>query len=195
VRVAELPGQIARGTQATLITMLLGGLWHGAGWTFLAWGALHGVYLIINHGWRALGVRAFAGSAAVRLVSWTLTFLAVVVAWVFFRAPDLGTAFDVLAGMAGLHGMAVRVLIGTRELIVLAVLMAMALCCPNLREIMAQEELILAAMHRRAEPAAPFPTLAIRWRPTAVWATASVGLFVVSLLQMTHISQFLYFQF
>jgi hypothetical protein len=97
--------------------------------------------------------------------------------------------------MAGLHGMAVRALMGAREAMVLAALMAMALCCPNLREIMAQEELILAAMHRRIDTPAPFPALAIRWRPTAAWATACVGLFVASLLQMTRVSQFLYFQF
>jgi hypothetical protein len=109
--------------------------------------------------------------------------------------PKIELLTRLLAGMAGLHGMTPRVLIGTQETMMLVALMAIALCCPNLREIMAQEELILAAMHRRADAPAPFPTLAIRWRPTAAWATACVGLFVVSLLQMTHISQFLYFQF
>ena len=79
-----------------LATMVLGGLWHGAGWTFVCWGALHGFFLIINHGWRAarrlLGIADNAGGVAGRLAAWALTFLAVVVAWVFFRAPDLNTA-------------------------------------------------------------------------------------------------------
>src|SRR5665213_1633261 len=91
-----------------LITMVLGGLWHGAGWTFVVWGALHGAFLIINHGWRAarrvLGIAENAAGIVGRLAAWALTFLAVVVAWVFFRAPDLRTAFDMLSGMAGLHG-------------------------------------------------------------------------------------------
>src|ERR1700693_4366186 len=73
-----------------LVTMLLGGLWHGAGWNFLAWGGLHGIYLCINHVWHswrggdahapATGVFATATKA----VSWAVTFFAVVIAWVFF---------------------------------------------------------------------------------------------------------------
>src|SRR5262249_22539243 len=72
----------------------VGGLWHGAGWTFVLWGGLHGVYLVVNHGWRALGV------PLPRFVSAALTFVAVLVAWVFFRADDLPGA------MARLHVMA-----------------------------------------------------------------------------------------
>ncbi|MFI4982293.1 MAG: MBOAT family O-acyltransferase, partial [Nevskiales bacterium] len=95
-----------------LVTMVLGGLWHGAGWTFLVWGALHGIYLVVNHAWRAarqmLGIREGACGIAGRLAAWSLTFLAVVIAWVFFRAPDLRTALDVLAGMAGRHGVVLK---------------------------------------------------------------------------------------
>jgi MBOAT, membrane-bound O-acyltransferase family len=90
-----------------MATMLLGGLWHGASWTFVAWGALHGLYLVINHGWTRLrdhlgfdhGLGLFG-----RLASWCLTFTAVVIAWVFFRAPTFGAAGLMLEGMAGLHG-------------------------------------------------------------------------------------------
>ncbi|MBR1133279.1 MBOAT family O-acyltransferase [Bradyrhizobium iriomotense] len=84
------------------IVMLLGGLWHGAGWTYVLWGALHGSYLIINHLWRSISdsaPRVFR--LAVSVLSWPLTFIAVVVAWVFFRAPDFSTALNVLQGMAG----------------------------------------------------------------------------------------------
>jgi alginate O-acetyltransferase complex protein AlgI len=85
-----------------MLAMLIGGLWHGAGWTFVIWGGLHGLYLIINHGWRRFG----PGSAQPGLVSiWSgriLTFLAIVVAWVFFRAEDVGDAMRLLTGMAGL---------------------------------------------------------------------------------------------
>ncbi len=91
-----------------MITMLLGGLWHGAAWTFVVWGGLHGLYLMIAHGWRAL--RARLGwlperpSAWGRFAAWTLTFLAVVVAWVPFRAESFEAAGRILAGMAGLNG-------------------------------------------------------------------------------------------
>jgi D-alanyl-lipoteichoic acid acyltransferase DltB (MBOAT superfamily) len=83
-----------------MVTMLLGGLWHGAAWTFVVWGALHGAYLCINHAWNYLMPPApprLAGAAG--LVSFLLTFLAVVVAWVFFRADSLTAALDILAKM------------------------------------------------------------------------------------------------
>ncbi len=86
-----------------MITMLVGGLWHGAGWTFVIWGGLHGLYLVINHGFRAATGRFFAASRALRLAgvipAWALTMVVVVVGWVFFRAADLPTALRVLTSM------------------------------------------------------------------------------------------------
>jgi alginate O-acetyltransferase complex protein AlgI len=89
-----------------MLTMLLGGLWHGASWTFVVWGALHGLYLQINHGWRHLVgksprlerllARFPRGASA---CSWALTFVAVVTAWVFFRAESFTGAAHMLAAM------------------------------------------------------------------------------------------------
>jgi hypothetical protein len=91
-----------------LITMLLGGLWHGAGWTFIIWGGLHGLYLVINHGWHAfrrrLGHDLSRSTYPGRVAARTVTFLAVVVAWVYFRAEDFDAANRILAGMVGLNG-------------------------------------------------------------------------------------------
>ena len=82
-----------------LLTMLLGGLWHGANWTFVIWGALHGIYLIINHSARhLLGER---NGLAYRIGGALLTFGAVVVGWVFFRATSFHGAVMVLQAMAG----------------------------------------------------------------------------------------------
>jgi len=86
-----------------MATMLLGGLWHGAGWTFVVWGALHGAYLGINHAWQAL-TRPFRLQRLVprpvrRVAATALTFLCVVVAWVFFRAHDFDSAIRVLGAM------------------------------------------------------------------------------------------------
>src|SRR5262249_21767559 len=68
-----------------MLTMLLGGLWHGASWTFVAWGGLHGLYLAVE---RALGVRADAAPTGLSLLARRfLTFHLVCLAWVFFRAP------------------------------------------------------------------------------------------------------------
>src|SRR6202043_739007 len=84
-----------------MATMLIGGLWHGAGWTFVAWGGLHGLYLIVNHAWRAVGIPLPRFPAA------ALTFIAVTVAWVFFRAGDLAAAVSLLHTMALGQGLSV----------------------------------------------------------------------------------------
>ncbi len=83
----------------TLVTMGLCGLWHGAAWTFVAWGLLHGAGLVVCHAWQGLR-RPLPVPAA-----WLLTMLFVVVGWVLFRAPDFTTAWNVLAGMTGAGGM------------------------------------------------------------------------------------------
>lgn len=89
-----------------MLTMLLGGLWHGASWTFVVWGGLHGLYLQVNHAWRYLVERSprlqgFAARypAAVAVCAWAITFLAVVVGWVFFRAESFTGSANMLAGM------------------------------------------------------------------------------------------------
>jgi len=83
-----------------MVTMFLGGLWHGAAWTFVIWGLLHGVYLVVHNVLRSAGLTPRSA-----VVNRALTFVAVVAAFVIFRAPDLATAGDMLAGMAGLHGL------------------------------------------------------------------------------------------
>jgi alginate O-acetyltransferase complex protein AlgI len=82
-----------------MLTMLLGGLWHGAAWTFVLWGGIHGVGLAVERWAR----ERFGGFRVPAWVAWFVTFHVVCIAWVFFRAPDLATAFDVLGGL-GLSG-------------------------------------------------------------------------------------------
>lgn len=91
-----------------MITMLLGGLWHGAGWTFVLWGGLHGIYLCINHLWREF--RRLLGHDLKKSHWWSrglsclVTFLCVVVAWVFFRAENMNTAMNMFMTMIGANG-------------------------------------------------------------------------------------------
>jgi D-alanyl-lipoteichoic acid acyltransferase DltB (MBOAT superfamily) len=92
-----------------MVTMLLGGLWHGAGWTFVIWGALHGFYLVINHGWRILREKVFVqeltqSSFPGKAISVMLTMFAVTVGWVVFRAETIEGASRVLQGMLGVNG-------------------------------------------------------------------------------------------
>ena len=80
-----------------MVTMFLGGLWHGASWTFVIWGVLHGIYLIINHAVRhLLGERK---GIVITFLGWLLTFMAVVVAWVFFRATSIEISLEILRAM------------------------------------------------------------------------------------------------
>jgi D-alanyl-lipoteichoic acid acyltransferase DltB (MBOAT superfamily) len=119
-----------------LVTMLLGGLWHGAAWTFVTWGMLHGLYLCINHAWSNLAPAApKALRTAARIASSALTFLAVVVAWVVFRADSLTAAGSILSHMAD----PTNIRFGLREQWALLPIIGLALIawlCPNTQEIM-----------------------------------------------------------
>jgi D-alanyl-lipoteichoic acid acyltransferase DltB (MBOAT superfamily) len=167
------------------VTMLLGGLWHGAGWTFVIWGGLHGIGLIVNHAWRA--------SAASRRVAISpslargLTLAFVVLAWVPFRARDVAAALVVWAGMAGVSGLftaesAPPGRLSTPVLWITA-LLAVALFAPNTQQLLSQ-------------PADPRGAPS-RWQPTLRWALAA-GLLLgvaVSLVVAHRPTEFLYFRF
>jgi alginate O-acetyltransferase complex protein AlgI len=93
-------GGKTRRTRNVMVTMLLGGLWHGAGWNFVLWGGVHGMALVI-HGW----IRR-TSLPCPPLLGRTLTLLFVIVAWVPFRASDTAATLAMLRGMAGLNGFA-----------------------------------------------------------------------------------------
>ena len=99
-------GKIAR-YRNLMLTMLLGGLWHGAGWTFVLWGGLHGVYLVINHAWLRFtggGFGRYLPNPVAILLGVGTTFLAVVIAWVPFRAANFATSVELYRGMVGVYG-------------------------------------------------------------------------------------------
>ena len=81
-----------------MVTFLLGGLWHGAGWTFIFWGFLHGIALVIHRVWKQLGF------SMNKILAWFITFNFVNIAWVFFRAKEWDDAIKVLKGMFGFSG-------------------------------------------------------------------------------------------
>jgi D-alanyl-lipoteichoic acid acyltransferase DltB (MBOAT superfamily) len=167
-----------------MITMLLGGLWHGAAWTFVAWGALHGVYLCINHAWSHFGPKApprFAPLADTAGAA--LTFLAVVIAWIFFRAPDMPTALSVLSKMADPSNIA----FGRVEMVYalfVGVYAALAWFAPNTQEIMGYDHKNrTVGENLRAQ----------RMRPLFLYATAAVLAF--GILGIRQHSEFIYFRF
>jgi alginate O-acetyltransferase complex protein AlgI len=89
-----------------LIVMVLGGIWHGAGWTFIIWGALHGTYLLLHRAFRDLAGSVLPDAGPFRrlviCLSWALTMLFVIIAWVVFRAENMQAAANIWQGMAGL---------------------------------------------------------------------------------------------
>jgi alginate O-acetyltransferase complex protein AlgI len=96
-----------------MATMLLGGLWHGASWTFVVWGALHGLYLLVNHAWRSLGwgkrsSHARPQSLPVSIGYGLLTFACVVLAFVVFRAANMSDAVSMLQAMLGIRARAIQ---------------------------------------------------------------------------------------
>jgi alginate O-acetyltransferase complex protein AlgI len=192
-----------------MVTMLLGGLWHGANWTFVIWGGLHGIYLVINHLWRGICPTALRNSLpapARRALAVAVTFLAVVVAWVFFRAPDLTTAMKMLASMAGLHGLTgAKVEPGTSEMILhemnftetvtkwleplrYVVGLVVVFGLPNTQEFV--EKLWIQDQSREWRPMVP-----LYWQPNALWGGVLGAMFVAAIVTFAHVSKFLYFQF
>ncbi len=200
------------------ITMLLGGLWHGAGWTFILWGALHGVYLVINHAWlalrRTLGYDRRQSTAWGRALGCVITFVAVVAGWVVFRAESVPAALNMLAGMAGLHGFALpdvwlakwgnsgqwlaahgvtfidsRGLVRTGLINWIIILLAIVWLAPNSQQIM-----------DRYRPALALPGEApyqgrLLWRPAAWLAVPVALLALICVVNLHKQSEFLYFQF
>jgi hypothetical protein len=76
-----------------MATFLIGGIWHGAGWTFLFWGFLHGIAIIVHRAWSRLGFRLN------KMLAWFITFNFINITWVFFRAKEWDDAMKVLSGM------------------------------------------------------------------------------------------------
>ena len=117
----------ARQSVNVVLTMLLGGLWHGASWTFVAWGGLHGVALAVNGAWVRRGLRL------PWIVGWVVTMLFVLVGWVLFRAADFTTAWHILQSMAGAEGFG-KVKIDNRAVVLIGI--AVALFGPTSQQAM-----------------------------------------------------------
>ena len=211
-----------------MLTMLLGGLWHGAGWTFILWGALHGFYLIVNHAWHHMRFRL--GHDINKTSSWymntlarLLTFIAIIVSWVFFRSESYAGALSILSSMIGLNGFSVSPgiepyvleniswlmnygiafdgfflnhLVGDWQNGVKVILSALlvVLILPNTQQIM-----------RHYNPAYSYTSIEDKktnkleanlvWKPTIIHLSIMVYIFIYSVVSMSQFSEFLYFNF
>lgn len=199
------------------LTMLIGGLWHGAAWTFVVWGALHGAYLMICHGWNAVVdgyKRCPRFGMAMKPVAYVITFLSIVVSMAFFRADSLTAAWLMIKGLCGLHGMyldpsehsfyaaltaiglpveyspyAVRY-VDKDVLHHLLLVYGIIWCMPNVAQLFsAQHPVITGGELIRAFPAR------IQWHASWRWGVLVAVLLLVSLMSLNNVSEFLYFRF
>ncbi|MCP5368225.1 MAG: MBOAT family protein [Hyphomicrobiales bacterium] len=210
-----------------LATMLLGGLWHGAGWTFVLWGGMHGVFLVVNHAWRALARRlGWAGArphAAGRWLARLLTFTAVVLAWIPFRAQTMDGATAMWAAMAGMNGIGLDPALGDllgplvpalkslgitfdgmyahelgfkwrRAWKTIGLVLLLAHLAPNVEAVMARVRPTVDFARARLDPG-PRWMAWLRWRPNFAWSLATAALAGYAVLHITRPSEFLYFQF
>ncbi|MBV5319067.1 MAG: MBOAT family protein [Desulfobulbaceae bacterium] len=182
-------GQLSR-YRNLLLTMLLGGLWHGANWTFVVWGGLHGLYLCIQHGWQFwMGKRAEAPHRIIDGATRVLTLLAVLIAWCFFRAPNVASALDVLAGMIGANGISLVSEITPFGSLMLITGAAIAFMMPNTNEIV----LYFDRYYKQGLPV--FSMFRLNWSPTVSWGLLTGLLLALCLLSMERTNDFIYAQF
>jgi D-alanyl-lipoteichoic acid acyltransferase DltB (MBOAT superfamily) len=193
-----------------MLTMLLGGIWHGAGWTFLVWGGLHGLYLVINNLWRQLrsklGFQPGSAGWLGRQASWAITFLCVTAAWVIFRSNNFATAAAILKAMFGFNGLLPpesvyytglvdkvlsRVIFGLEGWARIVIYMGMVKFLPNTQQLMRRFEPVLGEPIE--EPGRFWAWL--RWNPSLVWAALIALFMLLAVLSISRTSEFIYFQF
>ena len=166
----------ARAMVNLIIVMFLGGLWHGAAWTFVVWGLLHGSYLAIERLLRVFFKEApWANHLGFKLLAGAITYVAVLVAWVFFRASDFTTASRLLSSMFGAypHGDA---LLSTREILQVVIVTLFLL----IAHWLLRDNSIEAAVTRLP-----------RWAVTGAWAAMACAI----ILNQGSSNAFIYFQF
>lgn len=167
----------------TITTMVIVGIWHGAGWTFVVFGAMHGVFLVVNHIWhkRNFCVRKKGQGPALSYVilSWFITFLSVTVALVMFRSDSVHIALQIYEGMCGVNGFYNGMIYSTTQLLLLLTALFIVLYFKSSLVILKSQDSEKKHYLIRGLGGAIF--LAI--------------LFVSSVLQLSKTSPFLYFQF
>ncbi|MCQ8104195.1 MBOAT family protein [Methylomonas sp. SURF-2] len=200
-----------------ILTMLVGGIWHGANWTFILWGGLHGGYLLINHLWRdirsKLPMPFLFNNIIYDKISLLVTFSAVVVGWTIFRADNVMAAKLMLEGMTGMHGLQIPVKWGeqlgqTREWLItrgarfentatfnsgklpirLLLCFVIAWCLPNVQEFFSRFN---PALYMQAQEDFRW----WHWRPNYIWLIIFSILAASGILSLGELSEFIYFQF
>jgi len=164
-------GSLATTARNLVLTMTLGGLWHGAGWTFVIWGLMHGIYLAVQRLWSTIGLRLPGW------IAWLVTFLAVVLGWVMFRAESLQGAITLYYSMTS-GQIGGPKLLERGDIARIALLAAIAFAAPN------TIDWLRGSKARTAH-----------FRQSAGYVMAVVTLLFISILNLHRVSEFLYFNF
>jgi alginate O-acetyltransferase complex protein AlgI len=171
-----------------MTTMLLGGLWHGAAWTFVIWGGLHGLGLTVNHYWDKWGPKGWFDGRR-RIIAIGLTFVFTTIAWVFFRAETWPAAGRVLAGMFGLNGLG---LVGVDPEAIALIIIGLGIVwrLPDTPEVFSEviDEQSLKDAQIRPKPG-------LRWRFSKRTAFLAAFILFLSILNAWKTSEFIYYTF
>ncbi len=177
-------------------TFIVAGIWHGAGWTFVIFGLIHGLALAVNHGWREFNMPNLGPQ-----VGWILTMAVVITGLVVFRAPDLEVASAMLASMWGINAVfgaapaVERVVIDLLPAAgMILVLGAVVLKLPNTQEIL-RNQWVSCDPEPEEEEETERKFGWLRWSPTTSWAAAVAVVMVIAFTSLGDNSGFLYYQF
>lgn len=205
-----------------MITMVIGGIWHGAGWTFILWGGVHGLFLVINHGWIVLKKRFVGGipsSRFGRILSVAVTFFSVVIGWVLFRSNSVSGAINMLRAMfspknfscseifnghLGVLGTLIQAknillenilknnILPGHSMMWILVLLFIVWAFPNTQQFMCKYGPALETYKGEIKVVR---FLSFCWRPSLMYAVIIAIIATVAILHLNSVSEFLYFQF
>ncbi len=187
-----------------ILTMLLGGLWHGASWTFIIWGLLHGIFLLINHFWRSFFNNRLPNiyekikfNWAYQFISLSITFIAVTTAWVFFRANDIESALNLIKSMypflqnffqsqSNEAILNVRI-VKSSHFFWLFITLLIVFFSPSIIEIFNRSSVYLESSLIKSSR--------FFWSTTYLWLTFVILIATASVISISSLSEFIYFNF
>lgn len=189
-----------------IITMLLGGLWHGAGWNFVIWGGLHGTYLTANHVWRSttseISFVQKIPTPVTAVLSWALTMFAIMLAWVFFKAETFGGAFSIVQALFAWQDQ--QIVQSSSKLIadvpftgfLLGAMIIVVTCLPNSIELVKNYQPVIGTLQELKDTTLGWSRFI--WRPAPSWGVAlCVGgcIAMLQLYRLNDLTEFIYYNF